>query len=88
QVTPEQARQRDLTPKEVTAVLVGLKSRRHTFHLQRELNNRRDEPLTAVLPGVVLQELGQLVGVAEKALLAVSVAALLIGLAGMLAVLL
>lgn len=88
QVTPEQARQRDLTPKEVTAVLVGLKSRLHTFHLQRELNTRRDEPLTAVLPGVALQELWQLIGVAEKALLAVSAAALLIGLAGMLAVLL
>ncbi|GAA0681237.1 ABC transporter permease [Marinobacterium maritimum] len=87
-VTPEQARQRDLTPREVTAVLVGLKSRLQTFHLQRELNNRRDIPLTAILPGVALQELWQLVSVAEKALLAVSGAALLIGLAGMLAVLL
>ncbi len=88
EVTPEQARQRNLTPREVTAVLVGLKSRLQTFHLQRELNSRRDEPLTAVLPGVALQELWQLVGVAENALLAVSGAALLIGLAGMLAVLL
>ncbi len=88
EVSPEQARQRDLTPREVTAVLVGLKSRLQTFHLQRELNNRRETPLTAILPGVALQELWQLVGVAEKALLAVSAAALLIGLAGMLAVLL
>jgi putative ABC transport system permease protein len=88
QVTPEQARKRDLTPREVTAVLVGLESRLQTFHLQRELNNRRDDPLTAVLPGVALQELWQVVSVAEKALLAVSGAALLIGLCGMLAVLL
>lgn len=88
EVSPEQARQRDLTPREVTAVLVGLKSRLQTFHLQRELNNRRETPLTAILPGVALQQLWQLVGVAEKALLAVSAAALLIGLAGMLAVLL
>lgn len=88
QITPDQARQRDLTPREVTAVLVGLKSRLHTFHLQRELNNRREDPLTAILPGVVLQELWQVVGVAEKALLAVSAAALLIGITGMLATLL
>ncbi|MET3998110.1 ABC transporter permease [Marinobacterium sp. MBR-109] len=88
QVTPGQARERELTPREVTAVLVGLESRLQTFHLQRELNNRRDDPLTAVLPGVALQELWQVVSVAEKALLAVSGAALLIGLCGMLAVLL
>jgi len=88
QVTREQARERELTPREVTAVLVGLESRLQTFHLQRELNNRRDDPLTAVLPGVALQELWQVVSVAEKALLAVSGAALLIGLCGMLAVLL
>ncbi|GAA0787201.1 ABC transporter permease [Marinobacterium sediminicola] len=86
QISPERARQRDLTPTEVTAVLVGLKSRLNTFHLQRELNNRREAPLTAILPGVALQELWQLVGVAEKALLAVSAAALLIGMTGMLAV--
>lgn len=87
QVTPELARQQTLTPDEVTAVLVGLKSRLQTFHLQRELNSRRNDPLTAVLPGVALHELWQVVGVAEKALLAISGAALLIGLIGMLAVL-
>jgi putative ABC transport system permease protein len=88
QVTPDQARERNLTPREVTAVLVGLESRLQTFHLQRELNTRRDDPLTAVLPGVALQELWQVVSVVEKALLAISGAALLIGLCGMLAVLL
>ncbi|PSL16735.1 putative ABC transport system permease protein [Marinobacterium halophilum] len=88
QVTPEQARQQTLTPRDVTAVLVGLKSRLQTFHLQRELNSRRDDPLTAVLPGVALQELWQVVGIAEQALMAVSGTALLIGIIGMLAVLL
>ncbi|MBV0932760.1 ABC transporter permease [Marinobacterium weihaiense] len=88
QVSAEQARQRDLAPRQVTAVLVGLKSRLQTFHLQRELNNRRDAPLTALLPGVVLQELWQVIGVAERALLVVSAAALLIGIAGMLALML
>jgi putative ABC transport system permease protein len=41
-----------------------------------------------VLPGVALQELWQVVRGAEKALLAISAAALLIGVCGMLAVLL
>lgn len=88
QATAEQARQRELTPKQVTAALVGLKSRMQTFHIQRELNSRPQEPLSAVLPGVALQELWQVVRGAEKALLAISAAALLIGVCGMLAVLL
>jgi len=87
-VGPEQARQRDLTPRQITAALVGLTSRMQAFHLQRELNSQREDPLTAILPGVALQELWQVVSVAEKALLAVSGAALLIGICGMLAVLL
>ena len=88
QATPEQARQRDLTPRQLTAALVGLNSRMQAFHLQRELNSKQTDPLTAVMPGVALQELWQVVRLAEKALLAVSAAALLIGLCGMLAVLL
>ena len=87
-ITPEQARQQELTPKEVTAVLVGLKSRLQTFHLQRALNTRSEEPLTAVLPGLALQELWQIIGVTEKSLLVVASAALLTGLIGMLAILL
>lgn len=88
QATPGQARQRDLTPRQLTAALVGLNSRMQAFHLQRELNSKQTDPLTAVMPGVALQELWQVVRLAEKALLAVSAAALLIGLCGMLAVLL
>ncbi len=88
QATPEQARQRDLTPRQLTAALVGLNSRMQAFHLQRELNSKPSDPLTAVMPGVALQELWQVVRLAEKALLAVSAAALLIGVCGMLAVLL
>lgn len=86
--TPQQARQRDLTPRQLTATLVGLNSRMQAFHVQRELNSQRDDPLTAVMPGVALQELWQVVRLAERALLAVSAAAFLIGLCGMLALLL
>jgi putative ABC transport system permease protein len=87
-VTAEQARGMDLTPKAVTAVLVGLESRIATFQVQRFVNDYRGEPLTAVLPGVALSELWSLVGIAENALLVISGFVVVVGLAGMLTALL
>ncbi|NVK43946.1 MAG: ABC transporter permease [Oceanospirillaceae bacterium] len=78
----------DLTPEQITAFLVGLKSKVATFRLQRAINEYRKEPLQAILPGVALTELWSLMGVAERALLLVSGCAVLSGLAGMLTVLL
>jgi putative ABC transport system permease protein len=87
-VSPEQARARDLTPKSVTAVLVGMQSRLAIFGVQRQINEYRGEPLLAILPGVALQQLWSLVSVAENALFAVSACVVLAGLLGMLAALL
>lgn len=71
--TPAEAvRAMDLQPEAVTAVLVGLTSRSAVFREQRQINEFRDEPLLAILPGVAIQELWNLVGVAEKALMIVS----------------
>jgi putative ABC transport system permease protein len=74
----------DLTPKAITAFLVGLRSRIAVFNVQRFVNEYPQEPLLAILPGVALQELWDLIGIAEKALLAVSVFVVAIGLCGML----
>lgn len=82
-VSAEAARHHDLTPKTITAFLLGLKSRIATFGVQRAINEYEAEPLLAILPGVTLQQLWGLVGVAENALLAVSVLVVLVGLAGM-----
>jgi putative ABC transport system permease protein len=57
-----------LAPTSVSAVYVGLKSRMATFALQRELNESTSEPLTAILPGVALQQLWGLLGNVERAL--------------------
>ena len=84
QVSAEQARQLDLTPSSITAVLLGLDSRVATFAVQRDINRFPDEPLMAILPGVALQELWSLLGVAEKALFIVSLFVVLTGLVGML----
>lgn len=54
-----------LQPKSVTAVFVGVERRAAVFSLQRSLNTFRDEPLTALLPGVAMQQLWQLTGGAE-----------------------
>ncbi|MGF1547713.1 MAG: ABC transporter permease [Thiotrichales bacterium] len=78
----------DLKPKQVTAALVGLKSRAGVFALQRHVNEFRDEPLLAVLPGVALDQLWQVVGVGERALRAVSGLVVAVGLAGLVAVVL
>jgi len=74
----------DLTPKAITAFFVGLKSRIAAFSVQRFVNEYPHEPLLAILPGVALQELWDLIGVAEKALLAVSGLVVVVGLSGML----
>ena len=74
----------DLTPKAITAFLVGLKSRISAFGVQRYVNEYPQEPLLAILPGVALQELWDLIGTAEKALLAVSGFVVVVGLSGML----
>jgi putative ABC transport system permease protein len=79
-VSAADARQRDLTPKGITAFLVGLDSRTAVFSVQRYVNDYRKEPLLAILPGVVLQELWGIIGIAEKALLAVSALVALVGL--------
>ncbi|MES9944039.1 MAG: ABC transporter permease [Candidatus Thiodiazotropha sp.] len=87
-VSAEEALEKDLTPKAITAFLVGLKSKIATFRVQREINDYRKEPLLAVLPGVALQQLWDLIGVAENALLIITVLVVAVGLIGILTVML
>ncbi|MBB4170561.1 ABC transporter permease [Rhizobium sp. BK538] len=73
QHTPaDRLRQMSLPPKAITAAVIGLKSRLQVIGFQRSINEYRAEPLSAVLPGVALQEMWTLVGTAETALLGVS----------------
>ncbi len=86
QSTPaEVIRQMELTPKAVTAALVGVESPLQTFALQRAINEYPQEPLLAILPGVALQELWGIVGLAETALMAVSAMVVVTALIGMMA---
>ena len=87
-IPPEFVRKFDLQPKQITAMLIGLKSRGAVFKVQRAINDFPGEPLLAVLPGVALDQLWQVVGVVERTLLAVSAMIVVVGLAGMVAVVL
>lgn len=71
-VGADRVRKMDLTPKVVTAAYVGLKSKIGIFTLQRYINNYREEPITAILPGIAFAQLWAIIGNAEKALIVVS----------------
>ena len=78
----------DFQPKQITAMMLGLNSKIQTFALQREINTYRQEPLSAIMPGIALHELWGMMSVAEQALLVVSGFVVVAGLLGMLSSLL
>ncbi len=80
--------ERQFQPKQITAMMIGLKSKIQTFSLQRQINEYRKEPLSAIMPGVALHELWGMMSVAEQALMAVSIFVVIAGLLGMLSSLL
>ena len=75
-------------PEAITAFLIGLKSKTSILALQRDVNEFEDEPMTAVIPGVALQQLWGLIRVAEYALFGVSAMVVLASVLGLLATLL
>ena len=86
--TSDDVRAMDLTPRSITAALVGLDSKIAIFRVQRRINEYRAEPLLAIIPGVALQELWDLMSVAENVLRVVSSMVVVTGLLGMLTVIL
>ena len=81
--TPDEIRAMDLEPAAITAAMIGVGSRLQVFALQRAINEYPEEPLLAILPGVALQELWGIVGIAETALVAVSAMVVVTALLGM-----
>lgn len=88
QISADEALKKNLQPKTLTAVLVGLNNRATAFRIQRELNNYKAEPLLAILPGVALAELWQALGWFERVLQVISGFVVVAGLLGLLTVLL
>ncbi len=71
-------------PKALSAFLVGTRTRYETLQLQREINQYKPEPMTAVIPGVTLAELWRTLGTVEGGLRLVGALTILVGLIGML----
>jgi putative ABC transport system permease protein len=75
-------------PDSITAFLVGMRSRVMAFTMERAINQYRAEPLLAIMPGVALSRLWELVGAADMALTVIAAFVVLAGLLGMAATLL
>ncbi len=82
-ISAKDARRLDLSPKAITAAMVGLKSKLSIFRVQRSINNYAKEPLSAIIPGAALQELWGLIGTAETALAVISAMVVVTALLGM-----
>lgn len=78
--TAERVRRMDLTPHDITAMIIGLKSRPSVLRLQRDINTYAEEPLLAVIPGVALSQLWEVVGIVERTLSAISACVVAVGL--------
>lgn len=78
--TPAELEAMDLSPDQITAFLVGLDSPVGALRLQRAVNTYPREPLQAIMPGVALAQLWQVVGAAETTLAAVAAFVVLTGL--------
>ncbi len=84
EISAEQALKMDLQPREITAFMLGLKKRITTFRVQRQINEYRQEPLMAIIPGATLTSLWQTLNAFEMVLLGISALVVLAGLIGML----
>lgn len=87
-ISADAVRNIDLTPRAVTAVLVGLDNRAAVFSVQRAINGFEAEPLMAILPGVALDELWDIIGAGENALLLMSGLVALVSMAALVSVVL
>ncbi len=87
-ITPDHIESLELAPKSITAFMLGLNSRMTTFKVQRSINNYEKAPMLAILPGVALSELWQMMGILENALLFVAALVFIAALLGLSAMLL
>lgn len=83
-IPQSQLKKENLQVHSITAFFVGAKSRIETLKLQREINNYKDEPLLAIIPGVTLSELWHGLSYVEGVLRIISWMVVLVGFFAML----
>ena len=77
----------NLVPKEVTGAIIELNSKMKIFKFQREISNYKLEPLQAIIPGLALSKLWQIISFVENILLIISLMVVIASLVGMSAIL-
>ncbi|WP_298944176.1 ABC transporter permease [uncultured Psychromonas sp.] len=82
------ARLLKIKPEKINAIFVGLTSPQAVLGMQSYVNNYPEEPLSAIIPALALQELWAFFSLAEVALNIVTVFVVLVGLLGMLSIIL
>jgi putative ABC transport system permease protein len=80
---PAEPAEHELPPPSLTAVFVGLNNRQAALGIQRQINEYKGEALLAIMPAMTLAQLWSLVGVAESALVLISICVVIAGLLGM-----
>lgn len=71
----------------ISAFMLGLESRAAALGLLRTINRFEHEPLSAIMPGVTLLELWEIIGLVENSLFAISLFVVVVGLFSMLIIL-
>jgi putative ABC transport system permease protein len=79
-MTADRVRKLNLQPDELTAMIIGLKSRPMVLKFQRDINTYTGEALLAVIPGVALGQLWETVGIVERLLSGISICVIAVGL--------
>lgn len=82
-LSEDMIRKFDLSPKQISAIYVGLKQRSLLFRTQRQIETSGPLPMTAAAPGLALADLWQLIAKAEAAFSLLAVVMLLVAMLGM-----
>ena len=77
----------DLKPKEITAAIIKIKSPIKIFKIQREINDYEKESLQAVIPGIALSKLWEIVSITENIMLSITTMVIVSSLIGLIAIL-
>lgn len=88
EIREDQIKPEDLKPKTITSFFVRCKNRIDALNLQRLINTYEDEPLTAIIPGVVLSDLWQSLKSIDLALKSISWLVALVSLFSLLSIML
>lgn len=83
-IPADQIKKEDLKVHQITAFFLRTNSRIETLGLQREINQYPEEPMLAVIPGVVLNDIWNSLGYIEKTLSLISILVVAVGLVAML----